>query len=256
MDKVDPVVAPPSDEVSLVDLVAVVARRRRTIALVFAFAFASVALVLWLPVLIGGPVVYRATAKAFFLDPLDDAPGGALVAFSKTRTFAEALTGGIEGGFTVSYDEKMKTVAFSVDAPDPDSASARAESALAALARLYAGHPSRIDRAAALVAGASGGGILYETGVPLAFAPAFEPFAAVEVVPIEAALIEAAPIKTDLGKELALAAFVAAFIALLAGFLVETVDGMRHDPVSKAKLRSAWRRERWTEPGKQDTIGS
>lgn len=226
------------DEISLVDIVAVLFRRRLVVLVVAGLGILAAAATLVLPALSRSAPIWEATVGGFLSDALETDPGPSLVALSRTEAFrAGAAVVAPADVPIVTYDSKARTLRLAARAGDAATAAALAERGMATLVAMYR---EIAARQAAFRLASLDSEFRTAVEVPGDHAVAFESFGAPVATRYD-------PLK-EKTKSALLVVLSSLFMAFLTAFLADAIARMRSDPESAAKLRAAWRRERWTPP--------
>lgn len=219
-----------ADEISLVDILSIVIKRR---LIVLAATVFGLALGLWFfygDISRSDRPLYTATQDVFFYDPVIKNPKAVIENFVLGPQFKAAFSAASSikpDTLSVSYNEAKLLLTIEVHAQDKDAALAGPAQALAALKASYALMETRRSALAlALLNGSTSG-------------------ASLESLPFELYAIGDTRLsvpKAEWQQKAILSLFACLFMGFLLAFMAESFDRLRADPEARKKLRDAWGR--------------
>lgn len=226
-----------ADEISLVDILSIVIKRR---FFIFAAAILGLALGLWFyfgDISRSDKPLYTATLDAFFYDPVVKTPKAVIENFVLGAQFKSALSAASNvkpDTLRVSYNEAKLLLTIEVLTQDKEAALAGPAQALVALKASYALVEARKSALAAVLLNGSTNGISDLRSSTSIESPPFELSAIGETrlsVP-----------KAEWPQKAILSLFACLFMGFLLAFMAEGYDRLRADPEARKKLRDAWGR--------------
>jgi len=226
-----------SDEISIVDIISVLIKRRR---IVIACTVMGLALGLWFylgDISRSDKPLYTATLDAFFYDPVVKNPKAVIENFIRGDQFKAALRASSNvdpATLSVSYNEAKLILTIEVQARDKVQSLEAPAQALRALKASYALVEVRKSALALTLLNGSTDGISELRSSISLDSPPFELNALGETR-------VSAPAAEWLKKAI-LGLVACIFAGLLFAFLAEGIARMRADPEASKKLRDAWGR--------------
>lgn len=230
-----------SDEISLVDLLAVMLRWRQVIGLALALGLALSGWFAFSELRSGAPRASAVGITAFFFDPVLKTPKPVLESFTANPEFLKALDvmNGAElsdAQINAEYSEAKLELKLTIRSTTLNLDPILASQALTAYIKTYRELPVR---SSLFLLGQSSKNLSREQDQPR-----FDPD---ERIALEAYALGPAyrvPYVAAWPKKAALAVFASLFLGILAAFMLEYLSRLRSDPESWAKLQASMKGRR------------